>query len=110
MIDKEGFIEIIRGIEKHSRFIDALNDVAREYQEDCAIASCDGIDLAIRALQYAVDEDEECDDINYYCWELDFGRDWYEGCILDKDGNDIPLRTPEDLWNLIMLNREHKDD
>ena len=111
MINKEEFINIIKGVERHIRFLDALDRVAREYGEEYTeFANLSCADLAIRALNYAVDEKEGCDDISYFCWELDFGRDWYEGCVLDKDGNDIPLKTPEDLWNLITLNREIKDD
>ena len=41
-------------------------------------------------------------DLDYFCWELDFGRKWEEGIIKDEDGNDIRLKTSEDLWNYIM--------
>lgn len=38
--------------------------------------------------------------IEYYCWELDFGRKWEVGKMTFQDsGKDIPLGTPEDLWN-----------
>jgi hypothetical protein len=44
--------------------------------------------------------------IEYFLWELDFGAKNRSGKLkaTDKDGNNIPLGTPEDLWEL--LNKE----
>lgn len=39
-------------------------------------------------------------DLDYYCFELDFGRNWSPGMVT-IDGKDIPLRNAEDLWNYI---------
>lgn len=39
--------------------------------------------------------------ISYYCWEIDFGDKYYEGCVTEADGTPIPLKTPEDLYILI---------
>lgn len=44
--------------------------------------------------------------IEYYCYELDFGRNYKPGAIQADDGIDIPLKTPEDLWNLLVENVE----
>lgn len=42
----------------------------------------------------------DCDGlISYFCYEIDFGREWKVGCMTDIDGTDIPLGTIEDLWN-----------
>lgn len=48
------------------------------------------------------------DDISYYCWETKFGKKWYEGMITEN-GVNIPLRNSEDLWNMIMLEKEKKE-
>lgn len=40
-------------------------------------------------------------DLDYYIWELEFGSKWKPGMITDADGNDIRLKTVEDLWNLL---------
>ena len=39
--------------------------------------------------------------IDYFCFELDFGKKWKEGVITEKDGTDIILKTAEDLYNLL---------
>ena len=38
--------------------------------------------------------------IGYFVWELDFGRDYTDGCVM-INGKDVPLRTAEDLWNIL---------
>lgn len=44
-------------------------------------------------------------DLDYYCFELDFGKKWEPGTILIDD-EDIPCRNAEELWNLIMFDEE----
>ena len=47
---------------------------------------------------------EDKDDwICYWVYELDCGRRWEEGTVVSKDGENIPLKTIEDLW--AMLNK-----
>lgn len=41
-------------------------------------------------------------DLDYYCYELDFGRKWKPGMITFND-KDIPCRNSEELWDLIMM-------
>lgn len=38
--------------------------------------------------------------IDYFVWELDFGRKYTEGCVTEN-GKNVPLRTVDDLWNII---------
>ena len=47
---------------------------------------------------------DKYDYISYYLWEIDFGNEYYDGCITEEDGTVIPLKTAEDLYNLIMSN------
>lgn len=39
--------------------------------------------------------------ISYYIFELDFGDGYVDGMIKDKDGSNIKLSTPEELYDLI---------
>lgn len=50
-------------------------------------------------------EDKE-DWIGYYVFELNWGEDYRPGIVKDKDGNDIPLATLEDLYNILMKKKE----
>lgn len=39
--------------------------------------------------------------ISYYIFELDFGDGYTDGMIKDKDGSNISLANPEELYDLI---------
>ena len=40
-------------------------------------------------------------DLDYFVFELDFGRLYTNGCVEDKDGNPIQMSTAEELWDAI---------
>lgn len=44
--------------------------------------------------------------IDYYCFDLDWGTHWRPGAVKDAAGNDIPLKTLEDLYRLLTENKE----
>lgn len=46
-------------------------------------------------------------DIDYYMYELDFGKKWKPGC-LTIDNKDISLRNSEDLWNILVLGENNE--
>lgn len=41
--------------------------------------------------------------ISYFIYELDFGRQWKPGTVTE-DGKDVPLSTPEELYNMLANN------
>lgn len=46
--------------------------------------------------------DDDWSDIDYFCWELDFGRNWKPGMIKDEDGKDVRMSTPEELYDFLV--------
>ena len=40
--------------------------------------------------------------ISYFIYELDYGREYQEGCISDKSGN-IDISTPEKLYDYLVM-------
>lgn len=42
--------------------------------------------------------------IDYFIYELDYGRKYEAGMITDENGEDIDLRTPELLYDFIINN------
>ena len=55
--------------------------------------------LVLKTLTLALNDKEEW--IEYWIFELDFGRKWKEGMICSPDGEDIPLQTLDQLYELI---------
>ena len=47
---------------------------------------------------------DENDWIGYYIYELDWGEKYEDGMITDEFGNIVPLRTYDDLINLLEEN------
>lgn len=46
--------------------------------------------------------------IGYYVYELDWGKLYHDGCIIDKEKGNIKLDTPSDLWDLLRDNQFEK--
>lgn len=53
----------------------------------------------IELLGKAVDDKDDW--IGYFIFELDFGKQNDVLQVKDCDGNEIPLKTTKDLWNII---------
>ena len=63
-----------------------------------------GADNIIELLSILMDDKYEW--IDYWIYELDFGRRADDLVCEDDEGNIIPLHTVEDLWALINQNEE----
>ena len=47
------------------------------------------------------------DDIGYFCYERDYGRDWPAGCYTDAEGNDVDLSDAGKLYDHLV---SHMDE
>ena len=48
--------------------------------------------------------------IPYFCYDLNFGEDYEEGCITEVDGTIIDISTPEKLYDYLLLEMERNHD
>lgn len=44
---------------------------------------------------------DESDWIGYWIYELEFGKTYKKGCVKTPNGKNIPLKTIDDLYNLL---------
>ena len=103
MISKEKFIKVISQL--------------KEYQERETAIYRAGIDLMevneplIEAIFTLLKNstNDETELISYFCYDLNFGEDWYEGCVTDEDGTDIQLQDIEDLYNVLVADEERRN-
>lgn len=56
-------------------------------------------DALIENLVSAMDDQDSF--IEYFCWDLYFGSENYRLKVYDKNKKEIPLSTPEELWELL---------
>ena len=106
MISYEEFedymLRLKRLIEADMKVDGALREVSPEFG---GFHNEIAIDLVLDMLKRLTHD--ECDNISYYIWEINWGEDWEEGYITDEDGTDIPMKTIKDLYSY--LEEEYED-
>jgi hypothetical protein len=100
MITKDNFIKYIDKIQKLREAEDSLNLAGKQLVE-FHISFAEHEQLIVDILT-DIFNDSAFDWISYFIYDLNFGKDWYEGCIRDKEGNDIPLKNISDLYDLLI--------
>lgn len=102
-ITKELFIESIKMIQKQyeidsecSKAFKTLlpNDYTSGYDNNALYTQI------IKLLQVATKDDEQNSWIDYFIWELDFGKKYKDGHVILNNVN-YELITPEDLYRLL---------
>lgn len=104
-MNKELFIDTINFVKELNEEENKFNTLLREIDNEFGggFIHSKSINYLVSLLKILVND--ENDWISYYCWEIDFGRNYHEGCVTEADDTPIPLSTPEDLWNLITSNK-----
>lgn len=101
-MNKDLFIQTIETMEKLNSEQEAFNNLLRVVDSEFGGGYIHNKTISLLADLLKEFTNDQYDYISYYLWEIDFGREYYDGCITDSDGSIIPLRTAEDLYNLIM--------
>lgn len=104
-LTKGSFCGLIDEIENHYRNIGEIEDMI-----GINLVEAKTFDLFNETINFLTDlfyteeelkEYDGLDDISYYMWELNFGKNWRPGTVTDVNGKDIPLKNSEDLWNIL---------
>lgn len=107
MITKEKFFEILDYLQEIEKFEDNLRQVFKnskretDFMDAAMFTDCRMIDYLLYLLEDEFN-DRENGWIGYWIYELDFGKNWYPGCITNE--KDIKLQTKEDLYNFLIDN------
>ncbi len=104
---KDRFCEIIETLRKGDKLVcdvanlikDYNNDVGTDYPERYGLFVENSI-LCQELLAEIMDDDIHGGWIDYYCNVLDYGKRWEVGMV-EIDGKDYKLSTPEDLWDIL---------
>lgn len=111
---KERFCEIIRELEEGNRLQWKVASAVRQYNNIIHSDYPEPFGMVI-AHDFAVIEcleeimDDQHESIDWFCCELNFGKRFNSGDLHDYEGNEIELRTPEDLYDLLMYEREYRE-
>ena len=94
-ISKDMFVKCVSSLQSVADFQEGVLDLVNKYDPYAdmgifAYPSCE--DQLLKLLQEVMDDE---DLIGYFCYSLNFGRDWEEG------DTEIPLATVDDLWETL---------
>ena len=101
------FEEIMNGIEKEIHFQDevynAFSELGGEYYRETP-----SVFSTITLLDKIFEDDSEYPLIDYWVYELDFGKKYNDGCVKDDDGN-VVLNTVSDLYDALIKQKATKE-
>ena len=100
---KDEFIAIMGENQKAWDFQDKLNSLFYEYKMDCSVVSKNEIEVIIRTLGKMFMD--KADWIGYFVCDLDFGKNYEDGCI-EVDGKNVSMKNAGELWDILMENME----
>lgn len=99
-------------------FIETINEIQKQHDNDRKCSEAFKVILPndhtsnydnhwlqnqlIKVLQIAMNDNHENSWIEYYLWELDFGRKWKEGSIKVNSKN-FKLQNVHDLWDILNI-------
>ena len=118
LISKEEFCEIIKQLRGAKDLQDQVGELYRNSECNRAHDYCNygaiqinHEDIVINLLKVMFDD--VIDDIHYFVYELDYGREYKDGMIteIDKEGNKktVDLSTAEKLYDYLIENMERRE-
>lgn len=96
----ETFKRYMKSVKETYDFENAINDVLRKYGADGYIIPPSCMDATTELLSLIFEDDDRW--IDYFVYELEFGKKYREGTVARADDYNIPLATDEDLYNLLL--------
>jgi hypothetical protein len=102
-ISKKLFIETINTIQKQIEYDRKCGEAFEVILPNDFITGYDNnllISQLIKILEIATNDSERDGWIGYFIWELEFGKQYKDGCVTFEEKN-IKLKTPSDLWDLL---------
>lgn len=107
MISKEKFVDIINRLRNYDDMQKEISEIQHKYIEPrendfCNIASvCVGHETVVVDLLEDIFKDEN-EMIGYWLWELDYGRRFKKGFVIDENGIDIDLSSADKLYDYLI--------
>lgn len=106
VLNKDEFINAMNELKKFWDFENDLNTMIYEHCSGGYIFFPDVISVTIKVLAKMFGDNDEW--IDYYVWELCFGRKWKSGMITNEDGSDCKLQSLDDLYTLLLENYKNE--
>ena len=111
---KQEVVDIINRLREATELVDKVEELFRNSRDNLECDFCNGAGLQISHEGIVVNLLEKMmqdrgGNVSYFIYELDYGREYREGCVSDNNGN-IDISTPEKLYDLLMAEYAVKND
>ena len=106
-ITKKLFVETIHALEKQYKYDSKCAKHIQAVFNDNFISGYDNHLLTgqlVKMLQLAFNDAHKESWIEYYLYELDFGKKYRKGCATNKDGSEIKLSNAGELYDFLIIN------
>jgi len=101
-ITKEQFVKAMKSIDEQINIDLKNNEAFSMLLEDDNVTNTKNVlyDSLVDLLKHLTDDNENRW-IEYFIYELDFGKENWRLKVYDKDESEIPLATIDDLWAIL---------
>lgn len=112
LLTKQEFVDVINRLREANVLVDKVEELFRNSRDNLECDFYNGASLLISHEGIVVKLLEKLmqdsgGDISYFIYELDYGKDYQEGCLSDENGN-IDISTPEKLYEFLTMEYEKK--
>lgn len=105
IISKDKFVEIINRLKNYNDLQDKINDLFKENIDNKEMDFMNAGSICIgheSVVVYLLERMFDTDMISYFIYELEYGKKYTEGCVLDENMNEIDLCTAEKLYDYLI--------
>ena len=101
MLTKEQFVSAINDLQRAEDYQNGLNEYLRDNCSDGYIIQPDCSSTVIKLLEHIFGQEEmEISDIFYFCYEIDFGRKFKIGDIVEN-GVEVDFSSADKLYDYL---------
>lgn len=112
IISKEKFVEIINRLKKYNELQNDINELFNESIDNKEMDFMNAGSICIgheSVVVYLLERMFDTDMISYFIYELDYGKKYKAGCVLDENMNEIDLSTAEKMYDYLVKSLESEE-
>ncbi len=107
-MSKEEFVEAVNRLREANDLVRKVDELFLNSRENVECDYCNGASLQISHESLAIKlleklMNDKANDISYFIYELDFGREYKPGIVTETTG-DVDFSTPEALYDYLVKN------
>lgn len=107
LISKEKFCKYLKALEIQHNCEDDIRKISNKYNVEIPVTNNHFEEIIVQMLELVTDD--KFNDIDYFIYELDFGKKYKDGMVV-VDGKHIDFSTSEKLYDYLEKNNEEREN